>query len=263
MILRKMMMKKTCVLAAAMTLLLLTAGSAQEESKKYPGDAMGYLYGAQYYESQNNFEKAHALYDLCATENPKLVDPRFFKSQLFIRQDKLEDALKVLEGMKTMTEMEWVTAEFQDLNVDAAITATKKKIQEKLKAENPVPPKKKKWWDKLSSFDFSGEKKGSKEEKPAGKSVTKEQKTVPAVTHYLNDTRVKVFKGEKDGLKTGDELILVDGQHIVGKAKLIEVKSFHSTAELLDFEPVKTYAEGDVLASKYYLLTAPAEQKEP
>ncbi len=258
-----MMKKKICVLAAALTLLLLTVGSAQEESKKYPGDAMGYFYGAQYYESQNNFEKAHALYDLCVTENPKLVDPRYFKALLLKREDRLEDMLKTLQDIKVMPEMEWVTAELSELNIDAEIAKAKKEIQDKQNALNPKPPKKKKMWDKLFSLDFSGEKKGNKEEKPAGKSVTKEQKTVPAVTHYLNDTRVKVFKGEKDGLKTGDELILVDGQHIVGKAKLIEVKSFHSTAELLDFEPIKTYAEGDVLASKYYMLTAPAEQKEP
>lgn len=256
------MKRKITAYSVFAILLLLRTAYAQEQPKKYPGDALGYLFGAQYYETQNNLEKAHALYDLAMAENPKLLDPRFFKALLYKREDRLEDTLKTLEAIKAMPEMEWITAELSELNIDAEIAKVKKEIQDKQNTLNPKPQKKKKLWDKLFSLDFGGEKK-EKEEKPAGKTITKEQKTVPAVAHYVSDARVKIFKGDKDGLKAGDELVLVEGQHIVGKAKLIEVKSFYSVAELLDFEPLKTYAEGDVLSTQYFIVTAPVEQKEP
>lgn len=242
-------------------LFLLSHASAQDEAKKFPGDALGYFYSGMYFDGKANYDKAMTLYDLSIKENPKLVDPRFYKSQVYLRLEKFDDALNELNTIKAMPEQETITAELTELNVDSEISKVKQKIQEKLKAKNP-PQKKKKFWEKLFAFKL-GEKKKEAVEEPRGKLMPKGQDVFPAVVVYISDTKVKIYKGEKDNFKAGDELILVEKEHIVGKAKLTEVKAFYSLGELLNFEPSRQYKEGDTLAGGFYIPAPTAEQQTP
>lgn len=243
------------------TVIFTLQAAAQEELKKYPGDALGYFYSATYYDGKGNYDKALILYDLSIKENQNFVDPRFFKAQLFLRQEKLFSALKEYEDIKAMPQQDIITAELAEFNVDSEIAKLKQKIQEKLKAENPQP-KKKKFWEKILAVKIGGKKKGA-QEAPRGELIFKKQTVLTAVAAYVSDTKVKIYKGEKDGLKIGDELVLVEKNHKVGKAKLTEVKLFYSSGELLEFEPSKEYKEGDKLAGGYFIFTPPAEQNTP
>lgn len=257
-----MRLLKKWVPVLLITAFLATRAAAQDEVKKYPGDAMGYFYAATYYDGQGDYSRAMTLYDLSIKENPNLIDPRFFKAQVYLRQEKLDDALKEYEGIKAISNMEAITAELTEINIDAEIAKIKQKIQEKLKSENKKP-KKKKFWEKMTAFKMPGKKKETSEEEPRGELIPKGQVILPAVVSYASDTKVKIYKGEKDGLKIGDELVLVEKNHKVGKTKLTEVKSFFSSGELLEFEPSKAYKEGDALAEGYFRAEAPAEQSAP
>lgn len=256
---RLLLQKSLCVILLAV--IFFSQAAAEEESVKYPGNAIGYFYSATYYDGQGNYDKALILYDLSIKENQNFLDPRFFKAQLFLRQEKLADALKEYEDIKAMPQQDIITAELAEFNVDLEITKLKQKIQEKLKTENPQP-KKKKFWEKILAVKIGGNKKGT-QEAPRGELISKEQTVLTALAAYVSDTKVKIYKGEKDGLKIGDELVLVEKNHKVGKAKLTEVKLFYSSGELLEFEPSKEYKEGDKLAGGYFIFTPPAEQNTP
>lgn len=212
-------LKKSLFYLCLLILLSLVGGAAANEKL----NIQGYFWGAQYFAKAKDEDKAISLYKKALELDPNFVDARYFLAKVYVKQDRLGEALTQLNMLSPLNyKDEAITAELRGINLEKEIEGLKKRMKEK--------------------------------EKELSKAVRQEELKSFSSPVYFEEGEIKVFRGEVDGIKLGNKILIKKEGKTVGKLEITKVSKFSSQGKIIELSPQISLKEGEKLGDQIIIL---------
>lgn len=212
-------LKKSLFYLCLLILLSLVEGAAANEKL----NVQGYFWGAQYFAKAKDEDKAISLYKKALELDPNFVDARYFLAKIYIKQERLGEALTQLSMLSPLNyKDEAITAELKGINLEKEIERLKKRMKEK--------------------------------EKELSKVARQEGLKTFSSPVYFTEGEIKIFRGEVDGIKLGSKILVKKKGKTAGKLEITKVSKFSSRGKIIELSSQISLKEGEKLGDQIIIL---------
>lgn len=229
-------MKKYFSCGLLLFLVILGNSIIYSQDKKTKVEA--FYWQARYFMNTNNLKKAEEILKSIIEIDDKFADAYFSLYEIYLSQEKLEEALIYLNKIKEINYKESaLTYETRALNIEEEIKKLKKKIAESKKIKLPRKKEKKKFKVKNLFLKLKKEEKEKEEIK----------NIIPVKIIYGGENKIKMYRGYTDDFKAGDEIYLIKDKKIIGRVRLVRVGQFSSEGEIIEILDREKLKSGETI----------------